>query len=217
MIFYPTISSRIIACVRTLSLLAFLSISLTGANLLHHWAFDEASGSSVADSVGSANILIDGSSTGWTNGKYGGAFTFDGSNYARTPTNDSVTNPSASVAIAGWFKTSNNIAAVSTLFQIENKYGMQISSGGKLQLSFDRIGSVGGAPQWGDPIDDGLWHHFVAQNNGTTTELYIDGVSVGSRAETLSSLANQSRASVIGARLNNSLPFEGTVDDIRYY
>ena len=217
MIFYPTISSRIIACVRTLSLLAFLSISLTGANLLHHWAFDEASGSSVADSVGSANILIDGSSTGWTNGKYGGAFTFDGSNYARTPTNDSVTNPSASVAIAGWFKTSNNIAAVSTLFQIENKYGMQISSGGKLQLSFDRIGSVGGAPQWGDPIDDGLWHHFVAQNNGTTTELYIDGVSVGSRAETLSSLANQSRASVIGARLNNSLSFEGTFDDIRYY
>lgn len=217
MIFYPTISIRYIVCIHACLLFACLSIPLTGANLLHHWKFDEGSGSLMADSVGSANMSINGSSTSWANGKDGGAFTFDGSNYARTPTNDLVTNLSASVAITGWFKTATNVVAVSTLFQIENKYGMQISNGGKLQLSFDRIGSVGGAPEWGDPVNDGLWHHFVAQNDGTTTQLFIDGVSVGSRAETLSSLANQSRASVFGARLNNTLSFAGTLDDVRYY
>ena len=217
MIFYPTNSSRVILCARACLLLVCLSTLLTGANLLHHWTFDEGSGSLVNDSVGSANMSINGSSTGWTNGKAGGAFTFDGSNYARTDNSDLVTSPSSSVAIAGWFKTSTNVVAVSTLFQIENKYGMQISNNGRLQLSFDRIGSVGGAPQWGDPIDDGLWHHFVAQNNGTRTQLYIDGFLTGSRTETLSSLVNQPRDSALGARLNGSNFFAGTFDDIRYY
>jgi GH35 family endo-1,4-beta-xylanase len=217
MFFHPTTSRRIIACVRALLLLACLSTSLPGANLLHHWTFDEGSGSLVTDSVGSANMSINGSSTGWTNGRSGGAFTFDGSNNARTTTNDSVTNPSSSVAITGWFKTANNTAGIRTLFQIENKYGMQISNSGRLQLSFNRIGNVGGSPQWGDPVDDGLWHHFVAQNNGTTTQLYIDGVLIGSRAEILSSLSNQSRASALGARLSNLNSFAGSLDDIRYY
>ena len=217
MIFYPTNSGRVILCVRACLLLVCLSTSLPGANLLHHWTFDEGSGSLVTDSVGSANMSINGSSTGWTNGRSGGAFTFDGSNNARTTTNDSVTNPSSSVAITGWFKTANNTAGIKTLFQIENKYGMQISNSGRLQLSFNRIGNVGGSPQWGDPVDDGLWHHFVAQNNGTTTQLYIDGVLIGSRAEILSSLSNQSRASALGARLSNLNSFAGSLDDIRYY
>ena len=74
MIFYPAISSRFIVCIHACLLFACLSIPLTGANLLHHWKFDEGSGSLVADSVGSANMSINGSSNSWTNGKAGGAF-----------------------------------------------------------------------------------------------------------------------------------------------
>lgn len=202
-------------CVRTLLLLACLSISLTGANLLHHWTFDEGSGSLVADSVGSANMSINGSSNSWTNGKAGGAFTFDGSNYAKTTSSDLVTNPSASVAITGWFKAAANVADRSWLFQIENNYGMRISNNGRLQLSFN--GSVNSAPEWGNSINDGLWHHFVAQNDGTATQLYIDGSSVGSRAQTLSSLTDGFRNSAIGARQSGQAIFAGTFDDIRYY
>lgn len=215
MIFYPTNSSRFIVFVRALLLLACLSTPLTGANLLHHWTFDEGSGSSVADSAGSADMSINGSSAGWTNGKDGGAFTFDGSNYAKTTVSDSVTNPSSSVAITGWFKAAANVADRSWLFQIESNYGMRISDNGRLQLSFN--GSVNSAPEWGNPINDGLWHHFVAQNDGTTTQLYIDGFSVGSRAQSLSSLANGFRHSAIGARQSGQAIFAGTFDDIRYY
>ena len=217
MIFYPAISSRFIVSVRALLLLACFSTLLTGANLLHHWTFDEGSGSSVADSAGSADMSINGSSAGWTNGKDGGAFTFDGSNYARTTTIDSVTNPSSSVAIAGWFKAATNVANRSWLFMIENNYGMRISNNGRLQLSFNGAGAVNSAPQWGNPINDGLWHHFVAQNNGTTTQLYIDGFPIGSRVESLASLTSLSRHSAIGAREWGASFFAGTFDDIRYY
>ena len=215
MICYPIFSSRAFVYARSLLMTACVSTSLSGATLLHHWKFDEASGSSVADSVGSANMLINGSSTGWTNGKDGGAFTFDGSNYAKTAANDLVTNPSSSVAIAGWFKTAANIADRSLLFQIERAYVMRVSTGGQLQLSFN--GNVPNAPAWGDPINDGLWHHFVAQNNGVTTQLYIDGSLVGSSSESLSSLTSESSASAIGARQSGQANFAGTFDDIRYY
>jgi GH35 family endo-1,4-beta-xylanase len=215
MICYPILSSRVLVYARALLLTACVSTSLSAANLLHHWKFDEASGSSVADSVGSANMLIDGLSTGWATGKDGGAFTFDGSNYAKTAANDLVTNPSASVAIAGWFKTAANIADRSLLFQIERAYAMRVSTGGQLQLSFN--GNVPNAPAWGDPINDGLWHHFVAQNNGVTTQLYIDGSLVGSSSESLSSLTSESSASAIGARQSGQANFAGTFDDIRYY
>ena len=215
MICYPTISSRVLVYARYLLLTACVSTALSGANLLHHWKFDEASGSLVSDSVGSANMSINGSSTGWTNGKDGGAFTFDGSNYAKTTTNDSVTNPSASVAIAGWFKTAASVSGRSFLFQIERAYEMRISTGGRLRLSFN--GNAPTAPSWGDSLDDSLWHHFVAQNNGTTTQLYIDGVLIGSRVENLLSLTTESRASAIGAKELGTTRFAGSLDDVRYY
>lgn len=184
------------------------------ANLVHHWTFDEGSGSAVADSVGSADMLISGSSTGWTTGKDGGAFAFDGTNYAKTTADDLVTNPTSSVAIAGWFKTAANTANRSFLFQIEREYEMRISNG-QLQLSFN--GNASNAPRWGDSVDDGLWHHFVAQNIGGTTQLYIDGFLVGSRTETLSSLNSESKDSAIAAKQSGQTRFAGTFDDIRYY
>ena len=48
-----------------------LTSSASAASLLHHWTFDEASGSVVADSVGSAEMSIVGSNAGWTSGKDG--------------------------------------------------------------------------------------------------------------------------------------------------
>ena len=215
MIFYPTISSRVLVYARYLLLTACVSTALSGAILLHHWKFDEASGSLVSDSVSSADMSIVGSATSWTNGKDNGAFSFNGTNYAKTTVSDSVTNPSASVAIAGWFKAATNVADRSWLFQIESNYGMRISNNGRLQLSFN--GNVNSAPEWGNSVNDGLWHHFVAQNDGTTTQLYIDGSSVGSRAQTLSSLTDGLRHSAIGARQSGQAIFAGTFDDIRYY
>lgn len=211
---YSIFSSRALVFACSLLLAAGVSTSLSAANILHHWKFDEASGSAVLDSVGSADMAILGNATGWAAGKDGGAFAFDGTNYAKTSTNDLVTNPSSSVAITGWFRTAANVSNRSFLFQIERAYEMRIRNG-QLQLSFN--GGAPNAPRWGDSIDDGLWHHFVAQNDGSTTELYVDGYLVGSRSESLASLTSESKDSAIAAKQSGQTKFAGTFDDIRYY
>lgn len=184
------------------------------ATLRHHWTFDEGGGAAVHDAVGGADMSLVADPTGWTTGRESGAYAFNGSNYAQTDARDTVSNPGGSVAIAGWFRTAANTANRSFLFQFEREYEMRIRDGG-LQLSFG--GSVTSAPTWGGDLDTGLWHHFVAQNDGATTELYVDGELVGSRAELLNPLTNESKNSGLGAKQNGQRPFAGTLDDVRYY
>lgn len=214
MFHYQNASCRTPALVSLVSLGLLAATSLSAATLQHHWTFDEGSGSVVADSVGNADMSIQGTNTAWTTGKVGSAYAFNGTNHAATNTNDQVTNPSGAVAIAGWFRTAANTANRSYLFQIEREYGMRIRNG-QLQLSFQD--NVSTAPSWGSELDDGLWHHFVAQNNGTTTELYVDGQLVGSRSETLNGLNGESKNSAIAAKQSGASKFAGSFDDFRYY
>jgi len=160
-------------------------------------------------------MAINGSTAGWTVGKAGGAFQFNGTNNAATPAKDVVADPGAggAVAVAGWFRTSTTANRV-YLFQFETIYEMRMKGGG-LQVSFR--GNAGSAPLWGEGLNDGLWHHFVAQNTGSATELYIDGALVGSRGESSLALSIESRRSAIAAKQNESNPFPGAMDDVRYY
>lgn len=190
-----------------------LTVPAGAATLLHHWPFDEGAGSAVSDPVGSADMGISGVTTGWTAGKVGGAYRFAGSNYAVTTSKDAVASPGSAVAMAGWFKTSSTSSKM-FLFQIETLFELRMNRG-QFQLSFR--GNAGTAPKWGEGLNDGLWHHFVAQNQGGVTELFIDGVRIGSRSESLSSLTSVSKYSAIGALQSGNSRFAGTVDDFRYY
>jgi GH35 family endo-1,4-beta-xylanase len=194
--------------------LVLLATFVSGATLRHQWSFDEGSGNTVGDAIGSADMQIEFSSSGWVTGRVGGAYTFNGNDHAVTINRDQVTNPSGGVAISGWFRTRSNTANRSWIFQVEREYGMRIRNG-SLQLSFRD--AVTSAPQWGGDLDDGLWHHFVAQNDGTTTELYVDGQLVGRRAEVLNSLTGESKDTAIAAKQNGGNEFAGSFDEFRYY
>ena len=185
------------------------------ATLVHHWKMDEGTGRTVADSVGTAGMAIAGSAITWAEGKSGQALTFSGSNYALTTSENSVTNPdpTGGFAVAGWFRTSSSSRRM-FLFEFEGYYEMRMNNG-QLLLSFR--GSAGNAPRWGEGLNDGTWHHFVAQNKNGQTELWIDGVLIGSRPETPLSLAGVSKNSSLGALLNGNNPFVGSLDDIRFY
>ncbi len=195
------------------ALVCFIHTGAHAANLLHHWSFDEGSGSAVADTVGNADMSVVTGSSGWTSGKVNGAFALNGSNYILSNANDQVTNPSTGVAIAGWFQTTGNVDR-DYIYEIEREFGMRIRNS-SLQTSFN--GNTSGAPRYGENVDDGLWHHFVAQNNGTTTQIYLDGQLIGSFTESLGTLTSESRPSAIGARYSGARPMLAIFDDFRYY
>lgn len=196
-----------------LAVTLFLANSVSAANLLHHWTFDEGTGSAVADVVGNADMSVVSGSTGWTAGKINGAYELGGLNHFETDLDDAVTNPSGAVAIAGWFQTAGN-ADRDYIFEIERQFGLRIRSS-QLQVSFN--GNTTGSPKMGDNVDDGVWHHFVAQNDGATTELYLDGQLIGSWSESLGSLSTESRGSTIGSRSSGSREMPAVFDDFRYY
>lgn len=65
---------------------------------------------------------------------------------------------------------------------------------------------------------DGTWHHFVAQNNGTTTKIYIDGVQTKTQVETHSTGNSPSLKKIyLGASNLNTRNFVGGLNDVRVY
>lgn len=198
-----------------LAVLLAVPAAVPAATLLHHWPLDDGSGTVAADVVGSAPMTLSGSTAGWTaSGRVGGAYQFNGASYFVTPAADTLTDPGAAVAIAGWFRSSPSTDNRDFLYEFERIHGMRIQGDG-LQVSFND--NTSGAPTWGAGLDDGEWHHFVAQNTNGTTTLYVDGAWAGSRSETLASLTSVSRDSAIGARQAGTRLFAGWIDDVRIY
>ena len=64
-------------------------------------------------------------------------------------------------------------------------------------------------------INDGIWHHVAMTHNGTTTNLYVDGVLDVTATKTLSTTPSHFR---IGMRGNSiSEQFEGNIDEVRLW
>ncbi len=73
-----------------------------------------------------------------------------------------------------------------------------------------------------DAIPINEWHHLAAVYNGATMEIFVDGVSKGSQAATLSVSASSAANAkvVIGAYYENNLPaqfFNGNIDEVRIW
>ena len=90
--------------------LLLLCVAQAHAGLVLHYAFDETSGTTAADSSGSGNTGTLNGMTGaeWTTGKIGGALSFDGTNdYVEAIGYKGITGTGART-VALWFKTSNS-------------------------------------------------------------------------------------------------------------
>src|SRR6185369_14045411 len=71
--------------------------------------------------------------------------------------------------------------------------------------------------------NDGNWHHVVGTYSGSggthTSTIYIDGVSKGTSATTLTvaGAPTQVRAFGLANDVSNTVPFAGNLDELRIY
>lgn len=79
---------------------------------------------------------------------------------------------------------------------------------GKVLAFFD--GSTGGDPESGSGYNDGKRHIVVATNDGSTTKIYVDGVLLASRSETLVE-PPEGNASSIGSNITGIQAYKGTI------
>jgi hypothetical protein len=191
------------------------------SGLIAYWTFDEGSGTSANDAVGSNHgTLVNGPT--WTAGKSGQAILFDG-------VDDVVNIPDATIfdfgsgdfSVSAWFKTTSaKDHHIINFRQDDNDPHIE------LYLAPTPFGYLGTHLLPGDVrisyetnrVDDGTWHHAAAVlQNGLTDgyKLYLDGVLVGTN--TYSGSLQDWDTVHIGDMDAGSRAFDGAIDEVMVF
>lgn len=130
-------------------------------------------------------------------------------------------NSLPNLSISCWFKT--NTTATSNIVGSDSqssgrRFLLQAlsSSGMKVRLLYFKTPSTFGTIQSTTNINDGLWHHVLAVNNGTNMLLYLDGILESSNTDggiiqtAVNVPLNIGRRAYLGSYGN----FAGNVDEV---
>jgi len=189
------------------------------SGIVSYWGFDEGSGSSVVDFVGTNNgQLINGPTR--TTGQVGNAIQFDSSSWV-SMTDNGLPAGSNPRTVEAWIKTSD--AGTGAIFV----YGTPLASG---QLSYVGKNFPAGSnniwiSQWGLSITtsgvnimDGNWHHIAVISSSGNYKIYVDGILRASGNMTTNTVL--SGIATIGAYKvysDGTDQFIGQIDEVAIY
>jgi uncharacterized protein len=188
------------------------------------YRFDEASGTSAADSFGNGRTGTLSAGASWTAGRAGGAVNLNGSNgYVSLPAG--IVNGVADATIAIWVRL-DTVTSWSRVFDLGSGTGSYLfltprSSGGTARFAITTSGA-GGEQQINAPaaLPIGVWTHVAVTQAGNLAILYLNGAEVARNASVTL------RAGGLGASSQNWLgrsqysgdPYlDGQLDDFRIY
>lgn len=196
-----------------------------------YWNFEENTGTAVNDASGNANNSTVTNAT-WAPGKYGAGLKFDGSGDYATRADDADFDFAAAdnFTVEAWAKHNGAIATnpdyIMTKGDATNGgYQLYMDASGNFCFGVDDDGNPWGPDDTAcssgtDYSNDNKWHHLAGVKTGTTkTELFLDGVSVGSDASIAATgtLANTG-ALYIGIDTDGSSnSWDGWIDEPRIY
>ncbi len=196
------------------------------AGLVAYWPFNEGSGTATADASGNGRhgTLVNG--TGWTSDP---ALDFDGAD-------DHVDVGAFDVAgsaltIAAWIQSRNLANCSSSDCRILSKatgtaeadhwFMLSTIAGGSSAVLRFRLKTDGTTTTLisGGGLPEDTWVHAAAVYDGSTMELFLNGVSVGSTPKSGGLSADPGVGVWIGGNppLASSKPWDGLIDEVRIY
>lgn len=158
-------------------------MALDRGSIVGIWLFDEGSGDEINDTSGNGN---DGIVVGadWTDGAFGSALEFDGTNHAEIPASDSINDIMDGFTYTIWvMPTAPPLDANNTRVMERDWHNPTIQIG-----AADFYGSIAvGADQASTNVRGGAWEQdewsFVALSyDGDVIKLYVDGEMVNEKA-----------------------------------
>lgn len=167
--------------------------SAIGGNLMtgltNYWRFNESSGSSLSDSVGTATGTWVGTGERWVPGVFGNAGTFNGTDDKITTTDTTVFSQSK-FSLAFWIKVDAFASAPDNVScavcRPTHFFGTTANYQGHTNTFTTNIGSASNAAVAGTSTTDnystGVWYHYATVYDSTLTgnanrlKLYINGV-----------------------------------------
>ncbi|HEV2521700.1 MAG TPA: LamG domain-containing protein [Candidatus Acidoferrales bacterium] len=198
------------------------------------WKFDEASGTSPADSSGTGNTgtLLNDATGVWVPGEINNAAYFD-TNHLVQHADTASLQLAGSWSVSLWFKATSlpgsgaksgllvKVGPVGDNYDVILDNG-NISAGNGVMVYFNSTGCCDNHFVKSGAVSAGTWYHFVGVYDyaAQTLTAYLNGASIGS-----SSVAGFRPSTGPGGAFlsvgasNNSLndPFNGTIDDVRVY
>jgi chitodextrinase len=188
------------------------------ATLVAAYAFNEGTGTTVADASGNGNNGTIANATWSAAGKFGKALSFNGTN-ARVNINDSTSlRLTTGMTLEAWVQpTAVTSAWRDVIYKGNDNYYLsattttnKVPAGGGI-VNGSYVESYGTAS-----LAANAWTYLAATYDGATMRLYVNGTQVATKAGA-GSLATSSNQLQIGGDSIFGQYFSGTIDEVRIY
>jgi concanavalin A-like lectin/glucanase superfamily protein len=195
------------------------SLAQSGPTPVAAYSFNEGSGTTVADASGTGNAGAIGSAAWSTQGKYGGALSFNGTTAKVTVPDAPSLRLTSGMTLEAWVFPTVAVPSLwkDLVYKGNDNYYLSAGSccsgrpvgGGIFAGSY---GEVYGTSN----IAANTWTHLATTYDGTTLRLYVNGVQVASTAQT-GALSTSANPLTIGGDPIYGQFFAGRIDEVRVY
>lgn len=196
-----------------------LTLESPGWRIPLEWDLDEGSGTVIGNRT---SPLGSGSFAGdpqWVPGVRGTALEFDGSGDGVLVDPSVSRNGRTDFTLSAWVRTTSSgvvITQRAVSNQLNGQVDLEVSANGRL-----RFWTYGGAESFNInsdvSVNDGTWHHVVAQREGREGRIYVDGRLAGTGEGDIASLNPQHQITIGFDARGNTRHFDGTLDEIRVF
>jgi len=192
------------------------------SGLVAWYNFNEGTGAALHDSSGNGNnaVIQDTTSSGaataptWTSSQYSGsALVFDGRTSAAAPDSASL-DPTTGLTLEAWVNPTA-LTDAPLIYKADGRYSLYLYYGTPgAQLNVTTSGEVDGT----SPLATNVWTHLATTYDGTTQNLFVNGVLVATQPQTgaITSQGQPATSLLLGTDTYWDF-FSGAMDGVRIY
>ena len=210
---------RVVVAVTVLGSLLLASSGRSATpGLVAAYAFDEGSGSVVADASGNGNDGTVANATWAAVGEHGGALVFDGSSSLVTVPDSPSLRLSSAMTLEAWVDPASGSGSSRDLvYKGDDNYYLEASSApGGVPAAGSSFGGSYGEVYGSGALPTGVWTHLAVTYDGSTLRLYVNGTLVASNAHAGAMPGSSDPLQIGGDSLYGQF-FQGMIDDVRVY
>ncbi len=201
-----------------------VTVNNTNLGLVAAYNFNEGSGTSLTDRTGQGRTGTIAGATWSTQGKFGGALSFDGVNDLVTVADANSLDLTTGMTLEAWvLPTANGGGSWRNILIKERPGGEVYNLYANTDTNVPKVYVIRSA-QPGVPQEAAgtaqlalnTWTHLATTYDGTTLRLFVNGVQVGTRAVSGAMLTSTGALRIGGNSIWGEY-FQGRLDDIRIY
>lgn len=186
-----------------------------------HWALNEGTGTTAADTAGSHPLTLENGAT-WVDGKAGKALHFEGNQFADAGATV-IETKGTNFSVSAWVKLDSADGAFQTVVSEDgdkNSAFFLQYSGEDQRLAFSYVGARAVAKNIGKPVI-GQWYHIVGVRDTTesTLKIYVDGALAGTTSVLATADVSKGNLVVGRGQYNGDAVdyLRGAADDVKVF